>query len=309
MLIAQMARADPDAPDVTPTAGVLLIGNELLSGKIRDENGVHLARVLRRRGIALLEITTVADTLDDIGDGLLRLLRRTPLVFTSGGVGPTHDDVTLEAIARATGRPLARDAAMERLLREHYGDRITPEALAMADLPQGTRLCAESGWPVLRLDLPVDLARFPDRPHAARIYVLPGIPALLRAKVDALESIDGELPMTAGWVLLTVHTSLDESALAGPLQEIANAHPQVEIGSYPRWSADADGRLRAQVRVTFEASEPAAAAAAAAREALLARLDPTTILADVPERGPERGPDSDPATGPVSGAPDGKPAL
>jgi molybdenum cofactor synthesis domain-containing protein len=280
-----MATADPEAPETTPTAAVLLIGNELLSGKIRDENGHHLARVLRRRGIALLEIVTVADVLDDIGDALLRLLRRTPLVFTSGGVGPTHDDVTIEAIARATRRPVSRDPAMEALLRQHYGDRITPAALKMADLPQGTCLRAESGWPVLRLD--VGAGSLPDvhggdegPPHDARIYILPGIPALLRAKVDALEQLEDELPMTEGWILLTVQTSLDESALAGPLAEIAAAHPEVEIGSYPRWTPDEEGRLRAHVRITLEASGPHASDAEHARRALLERLDPSTLLAD-----------------------------
>jgi len=298
MLIAQMAPADSEAPDLEPdampTAAVLLIGNELLSGKIRDENGHHLSRVLRRRGIALIEITTVADELDDIGDALLRLIRRTPLVFTSGGVGPTHDDVTIEAIARATGRAVSRDPAMEALLRKHYGDRITPAALKMADLPEGTSLRAESGWPVLCLDIPRgslgNLGSDPDPdgeggpPHDARIYILPGIPALLRAKVDALEHLEGELPMTEGWVLLTVHTSLDESALAGPLSEIADAHPHVEIGSYPRWSPDAQGGLQAQVRVTLEAAGIHAAQAEHAREALLERLDPSTILPATAEK-------------------------
>ncbi|MCA9317995.1 MAG: competence/damage-inducible protein A, partial [Planctomycetes bacterium] len=171
---------------MVPTAAILLIGNELLSGKIRDQNGHFLATVLRRRGIRLIEMVTVADELADIGDALLRLLQRTPLVFTSGGVGPTHDDVTLEALARATGRTLVRNQTMEATLRDHFGDAITPEALRMADVPDGTMLRAERGWPVLRLDLESPGQGLRAIPHEARIYILPGIPELCRAKIEAL---------------------------------------------------------------------------------------------------------------------------
>ena len=98
-------------------AAVLLIGDELLTGKVRDENGFALAQLLRRRGIRLVEICTIGDELDEIGAALLRLCRRADFVFTSGGVGPTHDDRTLAAIARATARPLVRTAEMEGQLR------------------------------------------------------------------------------------------------------------------------------------------------------------------------------------------------
>jgi molybdopterin-biosynthesis enzyme MoeA-like protein len=199
--------------------------------------------------------------------------------------------VTIDAIAHATRRSLRRDPDMERLLREHYADRITPAALKMADLPEGTRLRAESGWPVLRLDIGRDDQGVPGLAHAARVYILPGIPALLRAKVDALEGIEGELPM------------------AGTLEQVVAAHPQVEIGSYPRWHADADGRLRAQVRVTIEASGAHASAAELAREALLARLDPKSILPDEPGPGPEPGPEPKPEPKPDSAASERKTAF
>jgi len=266
----------------TPTAAVLLIGNELLTGKIRDQNGHFLAQVMRRRGIRLLEICTVADDLDDIGAALMRLLTRTALVFTSGGVGPTHDDVTMEAIARATARPLGRDARMEKLLRAHFGDRITPEALKMAEVPAGTQMRAERGWPVLRLDL---AAAEPGRaalPHDARIYILPGIPELCRAKVEALESLPGELPDTGAWVLEVLHTHLDESDLADALNRVVADHADVEIGSYPRWTADAEGRLRGVVRITFEAHGEAAGRARDARDALAAALGPDALVAAPP---------------------------
>lgn len=260
------------ASDSTVTrAAVLLIGNELLSGKIRDLNGHELAKMMRRRGIRLVELCTVEDDLDAIGDALLRLLARVTLVFTSGGVGPTHDDVTMEAIARAIGRPLRRDPAMEKTLRDHFGAKITDAALKMADLPEGTLLRAPRGWPVMRLDLADD----------RRIYILPGIPELCRAKIEALEQIPGELPDAGGWALETLHTSLDEADLAAPLNRVVADYRAVDIGSYPRWLSDERGRLRVIVRVTFEAIGAAYGQAREARDAL-ARALPADAILDVP---------------------------
>lgn len=257
-----------------PSAGVLLIGDELLTGKIRDENGHFLAKVLRRRGVRLVEMAVVGDTEDAIGEALMRMVRRTSLVFTSGGVGPTHDDRTLPAIATATGRPLQRDEQMERLLREHFGESITPAALAMADLPQGTSLRALPGWPVLRLDL--------TEPDTCRIYILPGVPPLLRAKVEHLETLEGELPLADGWHLTVLHTHLEESKLAPKLDALVAAFPMVAIGSYPRWARDEGGRVRYHVRVTFEAPVQHATSADAARDRLAAMLGPDT-LAEAPD--------------------------
>jgi molybdenum cofactor synthesis domain-containing protein len=243
---------------------VLVIGNELLTGKIRDENGYFLAGALRRRGIELVEICTVPDDLDRIGSALRRLMGRTPIVFTSGGVGPTHDDRTMAAIARATDRPLQRDAEMEAILREHYGPKIGTAALSMADVPKGTVLRALPGWPVLRLDLD-------DGPTpGARVYMLPGIPALLRAKFEALEALPDELPMARPWTLVSLTIERDESSLAPLLDQIVRDHSEVEIGSYPRWSRAEDGRLEIEVLVTFESRD--ATRAATARDALEALL-------------------------------------
>ncbi len=256
----------------SPTAAVLLVGNELLSGKIRDQNGHNLALMLRRRGIRLIEVCTVEDDLDAIGAGLLRLLARTPLVFTSGGVGPTHDDVTMEAVARAIGRPLVRHPAMETTLRAHFGARITPAALKMADLPQGTELAAPHGWPVMKVNLDAD----------RRIYILPGIPELCLAKIEALEAIPGELPDAGGWALERLHTEMDEADLAAPLNRVVAEFPAVDIGSYPRWTRDEHGRLRCVVRVTFEATGAHRPLARAARDALADALGPTAVLPDDP---------------------------
>jgi molybdenum cofactor synthesis domain-containing protein len=261
-----------------PKAAILLIGNELLSGKIRDENGWYLTQVCRRRGLAMREIAVVPDEIDKIGDALLRLVQDVPLVFTAGGVGPTHDDVTMEAIARATGRPIVRNMEMDALLRAHYSDRTTDAALRMADVPEGTKLRALPGWPIMRLDLAAGerFGPWPALPHDARLYILPGIPALLRAKVDALEKLEGELPDVRTWALVQLHTRIDESRLAPALDAVVAAFSDVEIGSYPRFDPDEHGRLQVRVKVTFEAGDPARAEAA--RDALATSLDPDDLI-------------------------------
>jgi molybdenum cofactor synthesis domain-containing protein len=264
--------SDGPVSDEPPRAAVLLIGDELLSGKIRDENGWFLARMMRRRGIALAEIRTVGDRVADIGRGLLELLARVPLVFTSGGVGPTHDDRTLQAIAEATGRPLRRHPVIEAELRAYYGERLTPEALTMADVPEGTVLRAGPGWPALRLDL--------QEPQPSTVYILPGVPPLLRAKVERLEALSDELPRGQGWHLATLCTSVDESRLAAMLEAVLERFAGVEIGSYPRWARGVDGRVSHHVRITFEGPTREAARVDAARDSLRSALLPETILPD-----------------------------
>jgi molybdenum cofactor synthesis domain-containing protein len=254
MMRAQM----PPAEHERPTAAVLLIGDELLSGKIRDENGYFLATALRARGVRLLEICTVPDDFDRIGHALLRLLSQTPVLFTSGGVGPTHDDLTMEAIARATDRPLERNHDLASMLRTFYGERLTDEALSMADLPRGTTMLAPGGWPVMRLNLPATFAA-PDSPEAdqdRRIYILPGVPPLLRKKFEIMAGLEGELPSGRPWVLRDLWLACDESALAAALNQVNADFPDVTIGSYPRWERDSQGKQHIKLRLTFEADDP-----------------------------------------------------
>jgi molybdopterin-biosynthesis enzyme MoeA-like protein len=138
----------------------------------------------------------------------------------------------------------------------------------MADLPEGTELTAAHGWPVMRVDL--DAAR--------RIYILPGIPELCLAKIEALEAIPGELPDAGGWALERLHTELDEADLAAPLNQVVADFPGVDIGSYPRWTRDDHGRLRCVVRVTFEATGAHRPLARAAHDALATALGPAAVL-------------------------------
>ena len=249
----------------------MLIGDELLSGKIRDENGWFLAQTLRRLGIRLVEMRTVPDDQETIAAAARALGRLAGVVFTSGGVGPTHDDRTLPAMAQAVQRPLMRHPEIERTLRHHYGESITEAALTMADVPEGTVLAGESGWPILQLDAAIVGAPWP----TTRFFVLPGIPTLLRRKVELLEQAAGALPVGHGWHLETVETTRAESDIAALLDRALETYPGVEIGSYPRWVPDEQGRLRVKVRITIEAPTDLADLAAGARAMISAALQDT----------------------------------
>lgn len=256
-----------------PTAAIVLIGDELLSAKIRDENGWFLAQRLRFLGIALVEVAMVPDEPARIGASIERLAPLADIIFTSGGVGPTHDDRTLEAIAQATGRPLQRSEPLEAHLRKHYGGAVSPDALRMADLPSGTQLRATDSWPVLRLDW---------TEAGTRLYILPGVPSLLRIKLEQLEAIDGELPRSGGWHGTSVLSSIEESSLAPVLDHVVESFPEVSIGSYPRWTRSASGALEYSVRITFEAPMDLAQRAEQARakfiEAMAARHGPGSTM-------------------------------
>ena len=259
----------PQSSSPPPTAAAILIGNELLSGKIRDENGFELAKMARRRGIEMLEIVTVADDEIAIGQALHRLLERTDIIFTSGGVGPTHDDLTLASVAKAFGRKLVREPQMESILRAFYREKADEAVLKMADLPEGTSLSCQPGWPVLRLNV--------DRPGGTgRVYILPGIPGLFRKKLIALEHEPHELPKSSSWDYAEIRTHHDEAALAQQLASIALEYSDVEIGSYPIVDTQHEA-VRVWVKLTFESRSPGRARAAQA--AMLTHL-PTESLVE-----------------------------
>src|SRR5512134_2156156 len=137
----------------TPTAVLVVVGNEVLSAQVPDENGPWAARRLRELGVRLLAIHTVGDRVDDVVEAVDHARRRADWVFTSGGVGPTHDDVTVGAVARALGRRTIRSPELVEVIRAlhrryHGGGGEPPEAaLRMADVPEGTRLLGGDHWP------------------------------------------------------------------------------------------------------------------------------------------------------------------
>lgn len=236
-------------------AAAVIIGSEVLSAKVADRNGALLIRRLRERGVPLRWMCVVPDEIDAIVEAIGAARRRARWIFTSGGIGPTHDDVTVRAVALALGRPVVRLPRMERMVREHFGASLTPEALRLADAPQGSELIFQEGiwYPVLSCE---------------EIFMLPGVPQLFRLQLETvLGRIEG-----APLALRTLYLSTGEAEIAHALDQVALAMPHVAIGSYPTWDSEADYR----VKITIEHADPAAVDEAAAR--LAARLPPGALL-------------------------------
>lgn len=240
-----------------PTAAVLVVGAEVLSGKVRDENGPYLAERLRALGVELCSVHVVPDRMDAIVEALDLERRRVTWVFTSGGVGPTHDDLTLPAVARCLGVPLRRDEAMADLLRDmharhHDGAEIDEVALRMADLPEGTQRLGNPRFPTLVV---------------RNVVMLPGVPSFLRMQFEAIAPMLRSEPFH----LACLYLSLGEDQLATPLAVAADRFPAVEIGSYPRFDL-ADHR----VRVTVEGRDREQVAAAV--RCVLGALPPEAVV-------------------------------
>jgi molybdopterin-biosynthesis enzyme MoeA-like protein len=238
------------------TAAALVIGNELLSGKVHDANTLTLARALRPLGIELRRVVVIPDEVALIAAEVNALRLTHDFLFTSGGVGPTHDDVTVEGIALGLGRRVVRSPVVEALLRHHYGDRLTEGHLHMADLVEGTELYpgASPAWPTMVV---------------GNVFVLPGVPQIFAFKLEGL------LPRLRGdeapFVVLTVDCAIDEGPLKPFLDDVVARFADVAIGSYPHWGDDAH-----RVRVTFDGRD--LARLAEARSALLRDLPPAWVV-------------------------------
>jgi molybdenum cofactor synthesis domain-containing protein len=218
------------------TAAVLLIGNELLSGKVQDENLLVLAKTLGQLGIRLRRVVTIPDEIETIAAEVKGLAAAHTVVFTSGGVGPTHDDLTVEGVARAFGVPVVESPQMAAMLRAHYRERCNDAHLRMALVPQGAELTsnAEVAWPTIVMQ---------------NVWLLPGIPEVFRLKLAHVrERLGGGRP----FVSRAVFTKLDEGELKPLLDAVVAAHPDVEVGSYPKWS---DPSYR--TKLTFDGQEAA----------------------------------------------------
>jgi len=215
-------------------AAAIIIGNEVLTAKVQDANGPHLIRRLREVGIPLRSVEIIPDEVDAIVDAVARARLKAAYVFTSGGIGPTHDDVTVRAVALAMGRPVVRLPEMVALIRERGQDHVTSEAMRLADAPEGAVLLPQpdSWYPVLTVD---------------DIFLLPGVPQLFRVQLETvLARLQGS-PVH----IRNLYLRLGESAIAAVLDRVALAMPHVAIGSYPVF----DRALDYLVKVTVEAGE------------------------------------------------------
>ncbi|MEZ4404327.1 MAG: competence/damage-inducible protein A [Kofleriaceae bacterium] len=241
-----------------PTAAIVVIGDEILSGKFADENAAFLIGELRSLGVELRRITVIPDDHDDIAATVADAAARCTYVFTSGGVGPTHDDVTIAAIAHARGVPVVRDLDLERRVRAYWGDAIAPANLRLADVPAGATLVwgDSTTWPVVTLD---------------NIHILPGVPALFRRKfLDIRERF-----RTTPVAIARLYIDREEGALAPALDQVVASHPAVKLGSYPRF-----GETAFQVIITVEGADAAEVDRAAA--ALAAEVGPALVRRDGP---------------------------
>ena len=217
------------------TAGIVVIGNEILSGKVADTNSPFMASELRALGVDLRRIVTIPDELDVIGDTVCEFSSAFDVVFTSGGVGPTHDDVTIEGIARGFGRPVIRHPELEAGLRRYLGDRLNAAHLKMAEVPEGADLVPDSN-----LGFPTILFR--------NVYVLPGIPEILHKKFEAIRGRFRDAP----WHLRVIYTSQGESTIADSLNQLVREFPDLMLGSYPKI-----GHPEYVVKLTIESKDEA----------------------------------------------------
>ena len=240
------------------TAGIVIIGDEILSGKFVEENAVFLIGELRTLGVDLRRITVIPDDLADIAATVRDASARFDHVFTSGGVGPTHDDVTMAAIAHAFGTTVTRHPDLEAKVRGYWREQLADANLRLADVPAGAELVygKDQIWPVVCY---------------RNVYILPGVPTLFRRKfVDIRDRFRAE-PVTAA----RLYIDLEEGELAPHLDAVVAAHPTVKVGSYPRFS-ERDFR----VLVTLEG--PASAEVTAAFEALAHRLGGRVVRREEP---------------------------
>lgn len=201
-----------------PTAAVIIIGNEILSGRTRDGNLSYIGKRCDELGISLCEARVIADDEQVIID-TVNLIRRTyDYVFTTGGIGPTHDDITTAAIARAFGVKLERNAQAVQVLENYYSPGKLNEArLKMADIPQGAALIPNpvSGAPGI---------------HIENVFVLAGVPLIMQAMFEGItDRLIGGMPV----LTLSIRTNLSEGAFAADLTNIQQRCSDVSIGSYP----------------------------------------------------------------------------
>lgn len=236
-------------------AGAIIIGNEVLSGKVEEENARFLIRELRGLGVKLERIVFLRDEEEEIAAEVRRMSSAYDHVFTSGGVGSTHDDVTFLGVARAFGRELVLEPGLEALLAARFGPKMSEVVRRMAMVPAGTQLlyARPDRYPVLLVE---------------NVFVLPGVPSFFRAKFDeVLRARLGGPP----FVLRQVFVSVGEDEIALPLEAVQKAHPELELGSYPRFD-EADHK----VRLTVEGRD--AERVRAGFEALMGRLPPAWIV-------------------------------
>jgi molybdenum cofactor synthesis domain-containing protein len=202
------------------TAALVVIGDEILSGRTEDRNIAQVANWLNPQGIRLMEVRVVPDVQEAIVGAVNALRSKHQYLFTTGGIGPTHDDITVDAIAAAFGVPVIVHPEARRILEDYYRDRplgLTEARLRMARVPEGAELIPNptSGAPGVRMD---------------NVFILAGVPNIAKAMLEALGGkLEGGTPV----VSVTVRAHAAESDVAELLKQVQDQHAGVSIGSYP----------------------------------------------------------------------------
>jgi molybdenum cofactor synthesis domain-containing protein len=202
------------------TAALVVIGDEILSGRTQDKNIAQLATWLNDQGIRLAEVRVVPDQIERIAEAVNALRISHDYLFTTGGIGPTHDDITVDAIAAAFGVPVVVHPEARAILEDYYRGRpggLNEARLRMARVPEGAELIANpsSGAPGVKI---------------GNVYILAGVPHIAASMMEALTgTLEGGRPV----VSVTVGARAAESEVADLLRETEEAHPGVAIGSYP----------------------------------------------------------------------------
>lgn len=219
-----------------PTAAILIIGNEILSGRTQDLNVQHIAQHLSILGINLKEVRIIPDDEQLIINTVRNLSDQYTTVFTTGGIGATHDDITAASIAKAFGQKLSlHDGALETL-SAFYGDRLNEARKRMAMIPEGAQLITNpiSAAPGFKIE---------------NIFCMAGIPSVMQRMFDY---VIPQLPTGPKYFSRTIRCSILENNMADELAIIQKHFPTVEIGSYPRYNPDGEYSLSLVLRGTDE---------------------------------------------------------
>lgn len=201
------------------TAGLVVIGDEILSGRTHDKNIAQVASWLQVQGIRLAEVRVVPDDTANIVAAVNALRAENDYLFTTGGIGPTHDDITVDAVAEALGVPVVVHPEARAILERYYADKggLNEGRLRMARVPEGAELIANrmSGAPGIRI---------------GNLHLMAGVPHITAGMLDALTgTLEGGAPLLSK----TLGGFIPESEVATLLRETEKAHPQCQIGSYP----------------------------------------------------------------------------
>ncbi|MEW9838477.1 competence/damage-inducible protein A [Mesorhizobium marinum] len=240
-------------PDIV-TAAMIVIGDEILSGRTKDRNIGHLADMMTAIGVDLKEVRVVADDEDDIVAAVNALRHRYDYVFTTGGIGPTHDDITADSVAKAFGVACDYDEKAMALLAQSYAARnieFNDARKRMARMPVGAD----------HIDNPVSVA---PGFRIGNVHVMAGVPSIFQAMLD---NVVPTLKTGTRLLSATVSCPHGEGIIGGPLAKIQEAHPDTIIGSYPKYldgTFSTDLVVRARTQAALDAARQAVEAMVAA---------------------------------------------